>query len=164
MLVMSQNKDKLGILYENELLEIVWVEVPSYHRWNECATRHSEEGKRPYHAFENICNSGEIKCWILKNYLFEAVAFLFSLGKSLKMSKVSPIQKTCLASWDGITSNEIMAMERAVGYLVVRFKPSHWLPRIIWESHFIQNSTLDKIQLYFSQIFAPTQSLHTFIS
>ena len=73
------------------------LEVPSNHRWNECVTRRIEAGKRAYYAFENTFNHGDIKCWVLKKYLFDAlvtpvlfygvVASLNLLGKSLKMSK-----------------------------------------------------------------------------
>ena len=46
MFVKGQNKDKQCIVYNNEPLEIVdcfkyfGLEVPSNHRWNECATHH----------------------------------------------------------------------------------------------------------------------------
>ena len=77
MLVKSQKRDKSCILYNNEPLEYVesfkylGLEVPSNHRWNECATRRLEAGKRAYYAFENTCNLGDIKCWVLKKYLFD---------------------------------------------------------------------------------------------
>ena len=49
------------------------LEVPSNHRWNECATRRLEAGKRAYYAFENTCNHGDIKCWVLRKYLFDTL-------------------------------------------------------------------------------------------
>ena len=59
MLVKSQKRVKPCIIYNNEPLECVesfkylGLEVPSNHRWNECATRRLEAGKRAYYAFEN---------------------------------------------------------------------------------------------------------------
>ena len=79
MLVKSQKKDKLCIMDNNEPLECVesfkylGLEVPSNHRWNECDTRRLEAGKRAYYAFENTCNLGDIKCWVLKKYLFDTL-------------------------------------------------------------------------------------------
>ena len=46
---------------------------PYTHRWNECATCHLEAGKRAYYAFENTCNLRDIKCWVLKKYLFNTL-------------------------------------------------------------------------------------------
>ena len=66
-------------MYNNEPLECVesfkyhGLEVPSNHRWNECATRHIEARKREYYAFKNTCNCGDIKCWVLKKYLFDTL-------------------------------------------------------------------------------------------
>ena len=66
MLVNSQKRDKPCIMYNNEPLECVesfkylGLEVPSNHRWNECATRRLKGGKRTYYAFENTCNRGGI--------------------------------------------------------------------------------------------------------
>ena len=54
-----------------ESFKYLGVEVPSNHRWNECATRRLEARKRAYYAFENTFNHGEIKCWILGKYLFD---------------------------------------------------------------------------------------------
>ena len=79
MLVKSQKRDKPCIMYNNEPLECVesfkylGLEVPSNHKWNECATRRLEAGKRAYYAFENTCNLGDIKCWVLKKYLFDTL-------------------------------------------------------------------------------------------
>ena len=77
MLVKNQKNDKPCIRYNNEPLKCVeWfkylaLEVPSNHRWNECATRYLEARKRAYYAFKNTCNHGDIKCWVLKKYLFD---------------------------------------------------------------------------------------------
>mgnify|MGYP000329522522 CR=1 FL=1 len=103
MLVKSQKIDKPCIIYNNEPLECVenfkylGLEVPSNHRWNECAPRRVEVGKQAYYTFENTCNHGDIKCWVLKKYLFDTLVTLVLLygvvaslnlhGKSLKMSK-----------------------------------------------------------------------------
>ena len=60
-------------MYNNEPLECVesfkylGLEVPSNHR---CRL---EAGKRAYYAFENTCNLGDIKCWVLKKYLFDTL-------------------------------------------------------------------------------------------
>ena len=56
-----------------ESLKYLGLEVPSNHRWNECATHHLKAGKQAYYAFENTCNRGDIKCWILKKYLFDTL-------------------------------------------------------------------------------------------
>ena len=62
---------------QNETLEVVesfkylGLEVPANHKWHECAMRRLEAGKRAYYAFENMCNAGNIKCWVLKKYLFD---------------------------------------------------------------------------------------------
>ena len=107
MLVKSQKRDKLCIMYNNEPLDCVesfkylGLQVPSNHRWNECATHRLEAGKRAYYAFENTLNHGDIICWVLKKYIFDTlvtpvlfygveygvVTSLNLLGKSLKMSK-----------------------------------------------------------------------------
>ena len=55
------------------------LEILSNHIWDECATNHLEVGKGAYYAFENTCNHGEIKCLVLKKYLFGALVKL--LGK-----------------------------------------------------------------------------------
>ena len=47
------------------------LEVPSNRRWNECATHYLEAGKRTYYAFENTCNHEDIKCWVIKKYVFD---------------------------------------------------------------------------------------------
>ena len=76
MLVKNQKRDKPCIMYNNESLECVenfkylGLEVLSNHRWNECATYRLEAGKREYYTFENTWNCGDIKCWVLKKYLF----------------------------------------------------------------------------------------------
>ena len=63
-------------MYNNKTLECVesfkylGVEVPSNHRG---FTRHLEAGKRAYYAFEHTCNHGDIKCWVLKKYLFDTL-------------------------------------------------------------------------------------------
>ena len=72
-------------MYNNEPLECVesfkylGLEVPSNHRWNECATCRLEAGKRAYYAFENTCNLRDIKCWVLKKYLFDTLVTLVLL-------------------------------------------------------------------------------------
>ena len=77
MHVKSQKRDKSCIMYNNDPLECVesftylGLEVPSNHRWNECATRRLEVGKRAYYAFENTCNNGDIKYWVLKKIHFQ---------------------------------------------------------------------------------------------
>ena len=58
---------------EKESFKYLGLEVPLNHRWNECATHRLEAGKRAYYAFENICNLGDIKCWILKKYHFDTL-------------------------------------------------------------------------------------------
>ena len=68
----SQNKDKPYIMYNNEPLEnvenfqYVGLEVPSNHRWNECATCCLETRKRAYYVFKSTCNHGEIKSRVPK--------------------------------------------------------------------------------------------------
>ena len=63
-----QNKDKLRIIYNNELLEIVesfkylGLEALLKYRWNECSTHHLDAGKRAYYTLESICNDNDIKC------------------------------------------------------------------------------------------------------
>ena len=95
MLVKSQKRDKPCIMYNNELLECVesfkylGLEVPSNHRWNECDTRRLEAGKRAYYAFENTCNHGDIKYWVLKKYLFDTL--------------VTPVLLYGLEVWGGST-------------------------------------------------------------
>ena len=37
-----------------ESFKYLGLEVPSNHKWNECATRRLEAGKRAYYAFENM--------------------------------------------------------------------------------------------------------------
>ena len=79
MFVKRQKRYKPCIIYNNESLECVesfkylGLEVPSNHRWNECATLRFEAGKGAYYAFENTCNHGDIKCWVLKKYLFDTL-------------------------------------------------------------------------------------------
>ena len=69
-------------MYNNEPLECVesfkylGPEVPSSHRWNECATCRLEAGKQTYYAFENTCNHRDIKCWAIKKYIFETLVTL----------------------------------------------------------------------------------------
>mgnify|MGYP000698120891 CR=1 FL=1 len=69
MLVKSQKKDKpCAIMYNNEPLECVenfkylGLEVPSIHRWNECAT-HCRGGFRPQgERFADRCEHGVHEC------------------------------------------------------------------------------------------------------
>ena len=42
-------------------------------------TRLLEVGSRAHHAIENICNRGDIKCWVLKKYLFDTSVTLVLL-------------------------------------------------------------------------------------
>ena len=58
---------------EKESFKYLGLEVPLNHRWNECATHRLEAGKRAYYAFENTCNHGDIKCWVLKKYIFDTL-------------------------------------------------------------------------------------------
>ena len=64
-------------MHNNAPLEIVesfnylGFEVPSNHRWIECATRHLEARKKAYCAFENTYNHGESKFQVLNEYLFD---------------------------------------------------------------------------------------------
>ena len=66
-------------MYNNDPLKCVEsfkylvLKVPSNHRWNECVTCRLETGKRAYYTFENTCNHGDIKCWVLKKYLFDTL-------------------------------------------------------------------------------------------
>ena len=177
MLVKSQKRDKPCIMYNNEPLECVesfkylGLEVPSNHRWNECATRRLEAGKRAYYAFENTCNLGDIKCWVLKKYLFNTLVtpvLLYGvevwggsipkstwkafenvqkhfLTKFLQVKKQTPY--TLLLLETGSLPIEIMAMERVVAYMFkVKKSPSHRLPRIAWEaSKKIQKTHKSKI-------------------
>ena len=54
----------------------IWSLQDNLTRWNECARQPLEAGKRAYYAFENTCKHEEIKCWVLKKYLFDVVASL----------------------------------------------------------------------------------------
>ena len=161
MLVKSQNKEKPCIMYNNEPLESVksfkylGLEVLSNHRWNECASHHLEAGKRAYYAFENICNGGEITCWVLKKYLFVTLVLPVLLygvevwGGSISKStwkEFETVQKRFLMNFLQVKSQtqymfllletgslpiEIMAMERVVAYMLkVQHSPSDRLPKI----------------------------------
>ena len=72
-------------MYNNEPLECVkslkylGLEVPLNHKWNKCTTNCLDARKRPYYAFENMCNHGEIKCWALKKYIFDTLVTLVLL-------------------------------------------------------------------------------------
>ena len=66
-------------MYNNEPLEYLDLEVLSKHRWNGCVSRPLGAGKRADYAFENTCNPGEIKCWVLKKYLYDNLVTLVLL-------------------------------------------------------------------------------------
>ena len=76
MLVKTNHKKKPCIVYNNETLKVVErfkylvLEVSTNHKWHECAM---EAGKRAYYALENMCNAGDVKCWVLKKYLFDTL-------------------------------------------------------------------------------------------
>ena len=118
-----------------------------------------EVGKRAYYAFENTCNHGDIKCWVLKKYLFDTLVtpvLLYGvevwggsipkstwkafenvqkhfLTKFLQVKKQTPY--TLLLLETGSLPIEITAMERVVQYMLkVKKCPSHRLPRIAWET------------------------------
>ena len=91
------NKKKPCIVYSNEPLEVVdrfkylGLEVPSNHKWHECAMRRLEARKMAYYAFENMCHQGDIKCWVLKKYLFDTL--------------VTPVLLYGVEVWGGSISN-----------------------------------------------------------
>ena len=58
----------------------IGIEVPLNHRSNECATHHLETRKTALYAFGNICNDGEIRCWVLKKYIFDTLVTLVLYG------------------------------------------------------------------------------------
>ena len=45
------------------------IEVPSNHRWNECAICCLETRKGACYAFNDMCYHREIKSWVVKKYL-----------------------------------------------------------------------------------------------
>ena len=177
MLLESQKRDKACIIYNNEPLECVesfkylGLEVPSNHRWNECAARCLEAGKRAYYAFENTCDRGDIKCWVLKKYLFDTLVtpvLLYGVevwGGSIPNStwkefehvqihfliKFTQVKKqttyTLLLLETGSLPIEITTMERVVKYMLkVQKCPSLQLPRIAWKaSKKIQNTHKTKM-------------------
>ena len=57
MLNQTNYKEKPCIMYNNETLEVVesfkylGLEIPTNHKWHECAMRRLEAGKRAYYAF-----------------------------------------------------------------------------------------------------------------
>ncbi|MCO5587893.1 hypothetical protein L7F22_041845 [Adiantum nelumboides] len=165
MLVKTNHKEKPCIVYNNETLEVVesfkylGLEVPSNHKWHECAMRRLEVGKRAYYAFENMCNAGNIKCWVLKKYLFDALVtpvLLYGIevwGGSISKStwkEFENVQKRFLTNFlqvktqtpymlllleSGSLPIEVMGMERVVEYMIkMRLNPSHRLPTIAWEA------------------------------
>ena len=165
MLVKALNKEKPCIVYKNEPLEVVdsfkylGLEVPSNHKWRDCAMRRLEAGKRAYYAFENMCNVGEIKCWALKKYLFDTLVtpvLLYGVevwGGSISKSTwkdFENVQKRFLTNFlqvktqtpymlllleSGSLPIEVMGMERVVEYMLkMQQNPSHRLPRIAWEA------------------------------
>ena len=126
-----------------ECFKYLGLKVPSNHRWNECATRRLEARKITYYAFENTCNHGAIKCWVLKKYLFDTLMTNASLwGGSIGCNtpkstwkEFENVQKYFLTKFlqvkkqmsytllleMGLLPIEIMAMERVVEYMI-RFK------------------------------------------
>ena len=86
MLVKNQKRDRPCIMSNNEPFECVEsfkypkLEVPSNHKWNKCTIRRFEAAKRAYYVFKNTCDYGDIKCWILKKYLFDTLMIPVSLS------------------------------------------------------------------------------------
>lgn len=62
-----------------ENFKYLGLEIPANYKWHRCAMRRLEAGKRSYYAFENMCNHGNIKCWALKKYLFDALVILYGV-------------------------------------------------------------------------------------
>ncbi|RYA37889.1 hypothetical protein DD603_24155, partial [Enterobacter cloacae complex sp. 2DZ2F2B] len=177
MLVKTNHKEKPCIVYNNETLEVVesfkylGLEVPSNHKWKDCAMRRLEAGKRAYYAFENMCNAGEIKCWALKKYLFDTLVtpvLLYgvevwggSIGKST-WKEFENVQKRFLTNFlqvktqtpymlllleSGSLPIEVLGMERVVEYMrKTQRSPLHRLPRIAYEaSQKVQKTCKSKI-------------------
>ena len=122
-------------------------------------TRLLEVGSRAHHAIENICNRGDIKCWVLKKYLFDTSVTLVLLygvevwGGGIPKStwkEFENVQKHFLTKFPQVKKQtpyilllldttswpiESMAMERVAEYMLKFQKhPSHRLPRIAWEA------------------------------
>ena len=48
--------------------------------------------KDRYYAFENACNHGEIKCWVIKKYLVDTFVTLMILyGVEVWSNSISPL-------------------------------------------------------------------------
>ena len=102
-------------------------------------------GKRAYYAFENTCNHGDMKCWVLEKFLlntlvtpllfYGVMASLNPLGKSLKMSKNIFLQSFFKLSNKRHTPSslrwelpvKIVGIERVVEYMLKVQIPSHRL-------------------------------------
>ncbi|RYA84422.1 hypothetical protein DD594_26220 [Enterobacter cloacae complex sp. 4DZ1-17B1] len=104
--------------------------------------RRLEAGKREYYAFENMCNAGNIKCWVLNKYLFDALVtpvLLYGVevwGRSISKStwkELENVQKRFLTNFlqvktqtpymlllleSGSLPIEVMDMERVVEYMI----------------------------------------------
>lgn len=177
MLVKTLNDEKPCIIYNNEQLETVdsfkylGLEVPSNHKWKDCAMHRLEAGKRAYYAFENMCNVGDIKCLALKKYLFDTLVtpvLLYGVevwGGSISKTtwrEFENVQKRFLTNFfqvktqtpymlllleSGSLSIEVLGMQRVVEYMLkIRRSPSHRLPRIAYEaSQKVQKTSKSKI-------------------
>jgi len=181
MLVKTNHKEKPCIVYNNETLEVVesfkylGLEVPANHKWHECAMRLLEAGKRAYYELENMCNAGDVKCWILKKYLFDTLVtpvLLYGVevwGGSISKStwkEFENVQKRFLTNFLQVKTQtpyvllllesgclpievpiEVMDIERVVEYMIkMRQRPSHRLPTIAWEaSQKVQKTHKSKI-------------------
>ena len=122
--------------------------------------------KRAYYAFENMCHQGDIKCWVLKKYLFDTLVtpvLLYGVevwGGSISNSswkEFEAIQKRFLTTFFqvkvqtpyqllllefGSLPLEILGMEHVVEYMVkLSQSPLHRLPRVSWEASYKNQKT-----------------------
>ena len=165
MLAKTLRTDQPLIVYNGKSIETVesfkylGLEVPANYKWRECAMRRLEAGKRAYYAFENMCHQGNIKCWTLKKYLFDALVLPVLLygvevwGGSISTStwkEFERVQKRFITNFLKVknqtpyplllleTGNlpiEVMGMERVVEYMIkIQQYPAHRLPRLSWEA------------------------------
>ena len=93
------------ITYQGKPIEAVnsfkylGLEIPSDHKWYQCATKRRENGKRAYYAFENMCRQAGIQSWNLKKYLFDTLVtpvILYGVevwGGSLSKDRWNDIKK-----------------------------------------------------------------------
>ena len=64
--------------------------------------------KRAYYAFENTCNHGVSKCWVLKKYLFDTL--------------VTPVLLYGMEVWDGsISKSTWKEFENVQKYFLTKF-------------------------------------------